>query len=210
MKIIEQKDLLEMKIDEIMDKALKNVEKNIDTKSGEAHFKFVVEGETPKVNTYPKDVKYSVDFHPRSLRTTSIKRSDLGLNDVNIKLYTSSLTFSNDTSGMQELSDYMYNRYGYSKEDYFFSTMAVYGTIARVLINYLKKVPKAVVQGISFTTAHPGLVKPYIILSKEAEKKGDLIWLEPFKYSGQGYAGFDLLRESFFNVIKNKIKSSQE
>ena len=198
--------LSEERLDEIMDKALKNIKKKVNKNTGEAEFSFVMEGNTPLLNEYPKDVTYTVKFSRNNVDNTYIQRPDLlPESSVGVKYKGVSLTFENSESHMSELADAMEQKYGYDHHDYQYSPFAIYGTIARILIDYLDYVSDSVVQGIHFVTAHEGLVRPYIILCKEAQKKGNLVWTRPVTFSGQRSEGFVLLRRSIVDKVRDVL-----
>jgi hypothetical protein len=210
MRIIEKDIFLEQRIQEIMDKAIKDIKKKVDNKTGLAQYEFVIEKNIPEINEYSKDIKFKVNFSEKM--TISVRAKSPLLDNVGVRFFATNLTFSNSVSGMQELGDYMIERGEYDldssgeKIPKKFSSMAVYGTMGRILSDYMKTVPEKVIQGLHFTTAHSGLVKPYIILSKEAEKKGGLIWVNPFKYERQSRGRFDLIRKTLVTTIKQRME----
>lgn len=212
MKIIQEKDLQfeesvsPEKLQEIMDSAIKSIKKEVNRNNGEAKYSFTVEGDTPGVNEYHENITFQVNFSRADSGTVRLERSDLlGSSSVTVKLYKTGLTFQNNVSGMRELSTYMQDRYGYPLETKFSAT-AVYGTIGRIFQDYFRTVPENVIQGVHFTTYHEGLVKPYIILSKEAEKKSGLVWAKPTRYSGQRFESFDLIRMTWIQKIKQMVQ----
>lgn len=209
MRIIEKNSFMEsILLQEIMDKSVKNIKSRI-LNSGQAVFTFIIPRNIPNINEYNVDFEFTVSFTKAESEFVYIKRPDIfQKGSVKVKHKTSRLTFSNNITGMQDLggeNGYMHKELDYPK-DVVFSAFAVYGTIARILINYLNAVSDRYVQGINFSTAHTSLVKPYIILCKEAERKGELIWADPNVSRNDTHASFDLIRKSVIDNIKNIVK----
>lgn len=213
MRIIE-KDLMEkMTIQELLDKSVRKIDHNVSRSSGEAVFTFTIPANTPKINEYDETFIFKVKFTRAMDLETIINRPDLlPTSNTRIRYKGVTLTFINSVTGMAEIGGkegYMTKRLGYP-EDTVFSAFTVFGTIARILLEYLIIVPSTVVQGITFKTAHEGLVRPYIVLCKEAERKGGLVWANPNSVSRNSSSGsFVLLSRSVISNILTALNKGE-
>lgn len=185
---------------EILDKALRSVTRKKGSDCS-LTYSFVLKANTPRINEYDKDVTYTVFFQNRDLNEISVQRKDIfGRSSIPVKLYEIDLSFLNDRTRYSTISGMA----GDNKKPY--STAAVYSTVGRILYDYVDSVSVDEVQAVHFTTAHPGLVKPYLILSKEAERKAGLVRTEIQKYEHQEHAEFHLLYKEAVSKIKNSIQ----
>lgn len=185
-------------LEEAMDTSIKNITKKFSGRGG-ANYGFVVPKNTPRINEYDEDITFSVTFgDSRKISAVAMIPKFFNNEDrVPLAFMSTCLVFSNDKSRMQPLGgeDGVMTRRGYPK-DTIFSAITVYGTIGRILLDYFRCTPEHLSQGLDFTTAHAGLVKPYIILSRESERKGNLIWINPTKFNGQSHLGCNLVRDT--------------
>lgn len=194
------------KLQEFMDSALKSIKKS--TSGGSASYSFVMKGDTPEMNEYHEDIIYSVNFEKPNTREIPIDRPDIFEDSLSIKIKSCGLTFSNNMSRMSELGGkdgFMTRHLGYP-EDVKFSAFTVYGTIGRILYDFITTSNKKDFQAINFCTAHPGLVKPYLILTKEAERKAGLISNVKKDFHGQSYESFFLIRKETIMDLKTTLR----
>lgn len=194
-------------LQEMMDQALKNITGTVGA-GGKGTYKFTMEGDTPGFNEYHQDITYTIKFSKASPTSVTVQDPTLFGEPIYLTYKSSCLTFSNNVSGMQELGGeegYMRRNLGYPA-NVAFSASLVYGSVGRILLDHFKSTSPQAIQGLDFSTAGPQLVRPYIILCKEAQRKGDLLWLNKTDFHGQEHENFNLIRRSRVDMIKEILQ----
>lgn len=136
-----------------------------------------------------KSIQYTVNISGPNTSLAPVDRE--GIQDE-LKVFTHTVTFSNDVSSMQDLRANV--------------GFIVFSTVAKILNEFAEDF-KHEFQCFTFTPAHEGLVPVYEILSKEAEKQGLLVYLN--KNSGKQRRKWYLLNKILWEKYK-KIKNIAE
>lgn len=176
---------------ELMDTRVKDIKRS---GGNQVKYTFTILGGDERHSSYDKDLTYTVKYGKPDVAEYIISGQEgqyAKYNGMTIRVRVASLIFSNDITGMRQ-----------SSEDNSVDAMLVYATIASTLMDYTKLKSESTVQGIHFSTAHPYLKRPYMILSSLSEKRADLFWLNRTKDRTVAKASFTLIRKATFEAFR--------
>ena len=178
-----------MILNEILDTRFKNV--HWDRKSGEGtEFKFTVPGNAA-YNPNDVDIEYTVNIQkPHKRRVVPAKADAIPGEPKPFLVKLSSVTFRNHLTGYRTLGSGGYRD---------INAQLLFSTIAKIIVYYIESV-SGTSQGITFVPAHERLRKAYNILAKVAEKRSELVWINPDRPSN-----YILIRKDIFEAYKRKI-----
>jgi len=178
-----------MILNEILDTRFKNV--HWERKPGEGtEFKFTVPGNTA-YNPNNVDIEYTVNIErPKKLRVEPAKADAIPGEPKPFLVKLSSVTFSNHLTRYQTLGSEGYRD---------INAQLLFSTIAKIVVYYIENV-SVTSQGIIFVPAHGRVRKAYNILAKVAEKRSELVWINPDRPSN-----YILIRKDIFEAYKRKI-----
>ena len=171
---------------EILDKRFRDIRWG--RKSGKTFFKFTVEA-NHEYNPNDVDIEYTVNFTKPKVEVFPVSRDGVS---GKMRIIVSNLTFENNLTKYNALSASGYRD---------INSSLLFSSVSKAVTEYFEKEMSSA-HAVSFAPASEKLRKAYKILSREAEKRGELVWASKDRSNGN----FLLVRKDIWEKFVERMQ----